>query len=184
MRTQNVRGVSREWVRNSGVDGRPSRATVRFSVVGAIRRRFACPAGHVFGTEKKSPQSSPRRTSCTFRLKRRRCAVSSARPTTVMLRGWGAGCEGRAGKGADNRERRPVKLGDLPRRWAAKCLSNRTSTTLPRMETTTPRFDELVLLCGRSRIHDPSASQSHRDHVWSYDTLSRTAPTMDACIAC
>ena len=27
-----------------------------------------------------------------------------------------------------------------------KCLSNRTSTTLPRMETTTPRFDELVLL--------------------------------------
>ena len=49
----NVRGVSREWVRNSGVDGRPSRATVRFSVVGAIRRRFAFPAGHVFGTERK-----------------------------------------------------------------------------------------------------------------------------------
>ena len=111
----NVRGVSREWVRNSGVDGRPSRATVRFSVVGAIRRRFAFPAGHVFGTERKKPRSSPRRTSCTFRLKRRRCAVSSARPTTVMLRGWGAGCEARAGKGASNRERRPVKLGDLRR---------------------------------------------------------------------
>ena len=67
------------------------------------------------GPREKKPRSSPRRTSCTFRLKRRRCAVSSARPTTVMLRGWGAGCEARAGKGATNRERRPVKLGDLRR---------------------------------------------------------------------
>jgi protein-S-isoprenylcysteine O-methyltransferase Ste14 len=32
-------------------------------------------------------RSSPRPTSCTFRSKKRRCAVSSARPTTITLRG-------------------------------------------------------------------------------------------------
>jgi hypothetical protein len=73
---------------------RRARSSRALTTSAGSRLRSASPPGLALGRcFGRRSRSSPRRTSCTFRSKKRRCAVSSARPTTVMLRGWGAGCE-------------------------------------------------------------------------------------------
>jgi hypothetical protein len=165
---------------------RRARSSRALTTSAGSRLRSASPPGLALGRcFGRRSRSSPRRTSCTFRLKKRRCAVSSARPTTVMLRGWGAGCEARAGKGASNRERKPVQRGDLRRGRPSRGPASLMRPVEDRARRNVPFFAAMLGTERKtqqsSRLSDPvescatSVSQSVQQKSWAGGLKSQGA---------